>query len=65
MAFLFIWSIVSVGCILAIPDRHGESWAGRIIRSMGYGFAVALLVVLLNSLGCSGGGGSGEYRFSS
>ena len=64
MAYLFIWLIVSVGCIFAIPDRHCESWTGRIIRSMGYGFAVTLLALLLNSVGCSGGG-SGEYRFSS
>ena len=64
MAFLLIWLIVSVGCIFAIPDRHDESWTGRIIRSVGYGLAVTLLVALLNSVGCSGGG-SGEYRFSS
>jgi len=64
MAFLFIWLLVSVGCIFVIPDRHGESWTGRIIRSMGYGFAGALLAFLLSSVGCSGGG-SGEYRFSS
>lgn len=63
MAFLLIWLIVSVGCIFAIPDRHGESWAGRIIRSLGYGLVVALLATLLNGVGCSGG--SGEYRFSS
>lgn len=64
MAFLFIWAAVSVGCIFAIPDRLGESWTARIIRSLGYGFAVALLAFLLSSVGCSGGG-SGEYRFSS
>ena len=64
MAFLVIWMIISIGSFLAIPDRHNETWTGRAIRAAGYGFVVALLALLLNSVGCSGGG-SGEYRFSS
>lgn len=62
MAFLFIWSIASAGCFLAIPDRHGESWVERAIRAAGYGFVFALLVLLLNAGGCSGGSSDIEYR---
>lgn len=65
MAFLVIWLIVSIGCFIAVPDRNDETWTGRVIRALGYGFGIALLAFLLNSVGCSGEGGSGEYRFSS
>ena len=65
MAFVMIWLIVGIGFFLAVPDRHSETWTGRAIRAAGYGFVISLLVLLLNSVGCSDGSSSGEYRFSS
>ena len=65
MAFLMIWVISSIGCFLAIPDRHNETWLERGIRSVGYGLIAAGVVGILSAGGCSGGGGNGEYRFSS
>lgn len=65
LVFLIIWLIFGVVCFLAIPDGHDETWMGRAIRAAAYGFAITLLAFLLNSVGCSGVGGSGEYRFSS
>jgi len=64
MAFVMVWAIFFMGCLLAIPDASSyETWLQRAFRAAGYSFVMCVVAIILGKVfGLSGGDLDFEYR---